>query len=88
LWLWRCDHDLDMTLCIVVQHHWRSGGTNCLHLQVRRVCSHLLYKVCRICDKCVCSISTGSWMSYVQWRNWYTIFFVHLGIILILVLEF
>jgi hypothetical protein len=31
--------------------------------------THLLYTICRICNKCVCSISTGSWMSYVQWRN-------------------
>jgi hypothetical protein len=27
-------------------------------------------------------------MSYAQWRNSYTLFFVHLGIILIFVLEF
>jgi hypothetical protein len=49
--------------------------------------THLLYMICRVCCKCMCSVGTGSLMSYVQCRNWYTIFlFVHLGIILILVL--
>jgi hypothetical protein len=32
---------------------------------------HLLYMICRVCNKCMCSISTGSWMSYAQWRNSY-----------------
>jgi hypothetical protein len=36
--------------------------------------THLLYIICRICNKCICSISTGSWMSYDQWHNSYTIF--------------
>jgi hypothetical protein len=48
--------------------------------------THLLYIICRICNKCICSISTGSWMNYAQWRNSYI--FVHLGIILILVRVF
>jgi hypothetical protein len=48
--------------------------------------SHLVYIICRICDKCVCSRSAGSWMS-AQWRNSST-FFVHLDIIWILVLGF
>jgi hypothetical protein len=43
--------------------------------------THLLYIICRICNKCICSISTGSWISYAQWRNSHTLFF-HLGIIL------
>jgi hypothetical protein len=47
--------------------------------------THLLYI---ICNKCICSISICSWMSYAQWRNSYTFFFVHLDIILILVLGF
>jgi hypothetical protein len=33
--------------------------------------TNLLYIICRICNKCICSISTGSWMSYAQWRNSY-----------------
>jgi hypothetical protein len=49
--------------------------------------THLLYIICRIFNKCVCSISTGSWMNYAQWRNSYTLFFIHLIIILILVLR-
>jgi hypothetical protein len=49
----------------------------------------LLYIICRICNKCICSKSTGSLMSYDQWHNSYTsFFFFHLGIILILVLGF
>jgi predicted nucleic acid-binding Zn ribbon protein len=50
--------------------------------------THLLYIICRICSKRMCSISTSSWMSYAQRRNSYTLFFFHLGIILILVLVF
>jgi hypothetical protein len=73
---------------------------------------HLFF---RLCYKCTCSIRTGSWMGYVQWRNSYTrwfkydrdwfvckqaaispghiwttlyFFFVHVGIILLLVLGF
>jgi hypothetical protein len=49
--------------------------------------THLSHIIRRICNKCICSVSTDSWMSYDQWRNSYT-FFVHLGIILILVLGF
>jgi hypothetical protein len=46
--------------------------------------------MCRICNKCICSVSIGSWTSYAQWCNSYTLlfFFVHLGIIVILVLGF
>jgi hypothetical protein len=33
---------------------------------------NLLYIIYTICNKCICSISTGSWMSYAQWRNSYT----------------
>jgi hypothetical protein len=44
--------------------------------------------ICRIWNKYICSISTGSWMSYAQWRNSYTRCFVHLGIIFILALGF
>jgi hypothetical protein len=36
--------------------------------------THLLYIICRICNKCICSVSTGSWMGYAQWRNSYTSF--------------
>jgi hypothetical protein len=36
--------------------------------------THVLYIICRICNKCICSISTGSWMSYAQWRNSYNYF--------------
>jgi hypothetical protein len=42
-----------------------------------------------ICNKSVCSVSVGSWMSHAQWRNLYTRFsFVRLGTILILELRF
>jgi hypothetical protein len=37
--------------------------------------THLLYITCRICSKYICSISTGSWMNYVQWHNSYTFLF-------------
>jgi hypothetical protein len=37
--------------------------------------THLLY---RICNKCTCSISTASWMSYAQWRNFMLLFFFSL----------
>jgi hypothetical protein len=32
--------------------------------------SHLLctYIICRVCYKCICWISTDSWMSYDQWK--------------------
>jgi hypothetical protein len=46
---------------------------------------YVLYIIYRTCNKYICSISTVSCLS--QWRNSYT-FFVQLGIILILVLEF
>jgi hypothetical protein len=46
---------------------------------------HTLYIICRICNKCKCSRSTGSWMSYAQWRNHILFFCVPLHIILILV---
>jgi hypothetical protein len=46
-----------------------------------------LYINCTACNKCICSISTGSRMSCAQWRNSYN-YFVHLGIILILLLGF
>jgi hypothetical protein len=49
--------------------------------------THLFYIICRICNICICSISTGSRMSYAQWSNSYT-FFIHINIILILVLGF
>jgi hypothetical protein len=48
---------------------------------------NLLYIICRFCNKCICSISTGSWTSYAHWRNSY-FSFVHLDITLILVLGF
>jgi hypothetical protein len=38
---------------------------------------NLLYIICRICNKYICPIGTGSRMSYVQWRNSYTLHFVH-----------
>jgi hypothetical protein len=38
-------------------------------LEIKGGFTHLLYITCRICNKCICSISTGSSMSYVQWRN-------------------
>jgi hypothetical protein len=47
--------------------------------------AHLLYL---ICNKCICPISTGSWMSYAHWRISYSFFSVRLGVILILVLGF
>jgi hypothetical protein len=51
--------------------------------------THLLYIICRVCNKCICSISTCLWMSYALWHNSYTpFFFVHLDFILILVLGF
>jgi hypothetical protein len=31
--------------------------------------THLLYIICRVCYKCIYSISTRSWMSYAQWHN-------------------
>jgi hypothetical protein len=49
--------------------------------------THLLYIICRICNKNICSMSTDSWRSCAQWRNSYNSF-AHLGIILILVLVF
>jgi hypothetical protein len=42
--------------------------------------------ICKVCNKCICSKSTCSWMSYAQWRKSYTCFFFHLGIMLRLVL--
>lgn len=49
--------------------------------------THLLYTIYRVCYKCtcICSINTGPWMSYAQWRNAY-ILSDHLGVILIVVL--
>jgi hypothetical protein len=34
----------------------------------------LFYIICRICNKCTCSVSTGPWVSCVQWSNSYTLF--------------
>jgi hypothetical protein len=42
----------------------------------------------RIVIKCLCSTSTGSWMSYAHWRNVFTLFFVQWSISLIPVLGF
>jgi hypothetical protein len=89
--LWRtpnflclCWYTVDPSLVTLVGHNqkmpknWES---------MKIFFTYLLYTICRICYKCVCSISTGSWMSYAQWRNSHTHFsFVHLGITLILVL--
>jgi hypothetical protein len=36
--------------------------------------THILYIICRVCYKYICSICTDSWMSYAQWRNSYTLF--------------
>jgi hypothetical protein len=55
---------------------------------IRFFSTHLLYIICRICNNCICLISTGFCMSYAHWRNSYTIFFVSLVIIVILVLGF
>jgi hypothetical protein len=36
--------------------------------------THLLYIICRICSKHICSKSTGSWMSYAEWHKSCTFF--------------
>jgi hypothetical protein len=70
--------------------YWYSNCISCMKLSIKcraKVFAHLLYIICKICNKCICSINTGSQISYTQWRNSYSCFF-HLGIISILVLEF
>jgi hypothetical protein len=68
----------------VTLHRLLNDLPECMHANIFP--AHLLYIICRICNKCICTISTRSWMSYAQWRSSYTLF--HLGFVLMLVLGF
>jgi hypothetical protein len=61
------------SLLPLLQRDVTSIGT-CQQVDIRLFPTHLLYTICRVCNKCMCSISTGPWMSYAQWRNSYTRF--------------
>jgi hypothetical protein len=78
MWYWKCTTSEIM----------KSFHASTIVFNVIIFFTHLLYIICRVYYKCVCSISTGLWMSYAKWHNSYTRFsFVHLGIILMLVLR-
>jgi hypothetical protein len=48
---------------------------------------YLLYIICRICNKHILLISTGSWMSYAQWRS-HILVYIHIFFLLLLLLRY
>jgi hypothetical protein len=66
--MWRCYQGVPLIITTPQSLHLKSEDLGNFRKWQIFFPTHVLYVICRVCNKCVCSISTGSWMSYAQWR--------------------